>query len=72
MAPSAISVEEALELLGATGGHGSIDKPEGLIYRVERKGEVDFLCKYVNPDHQTGRYLPEYSGNGYIVNEFVI
>jgi len=67
-----LSVESALELLGVHGGHRAIDKPEGLIYRVERKGEVDFLCKYVNPDHQTGRYLPEYSGNGYIVNDFAV
>ena len=68
----AISLHEAIWLLGDAGGHGAMDKPEGLIYRVERKGEVDFLCKYVNPDHQTGRYLPEYSGNCYIANKSCI
>ena len=64
-----VSVENALELLG-NGGHGAIDKPEGLIYRVERNGIVDFLCKYVNPEKQNGIYLPEISGNDYVVNSF--
>lgn len=64
----AINTDEVMKYLGS-GGHGAIDLPEGLIYRVERKGEVDFLCKYVRPSHQTGRYLPEMSGNGYIVNK---
>lgn len=64
----AIPVNESLKLLG--GGHfGAIDPIEGLIYRVERNGVVDFLCKYVNPNHQTGRYLPEISGNPPIVNK---
>jgi len=34
-----------------------LEKPEGLIYRVERKGKVDFLAKYVRPDFETGKYL---------------
>lgn len=40
----------------------SIEKPEGLIYRVERAGKIDFLAKYVRQDFQTGQYLPEISG----------
>lgn len=66
---NSISVNDALELLG-NGKHGAIDKVEGLIYRIERRGEVDFLCKYVNHDHQTGRYLPEISGNKILTNNF--
>jgi hypothetical protein len=30
---------------------------EGVIYRVEREGRVDFLAKYVKPDFVPGRYL---------------
>lgn len=45
-------------------GHGAIDPVEGVIYRVERKGEVDFLAKYVRHDKEDGRYLPERNGTG--------
>lgn len=49
-------IESSLERGKST--HGAIDAIEGAVWRIERKGEVDFLCKYVRPDHQTGRYLP--------------
>lgn len=35
--------------------------PEGLIYRVERLGKVDFLAKWVRPGYVPGKYLPEIS-----------
>jgi len=41
------------------GGHGAVDPVEGLIYRIERKGEVDFLTKYVRHDKEDGKYFPE-------------
>jgi hypothetical protein len=62
-----LPVERALELLG-NGAHGAIDPVEGLIYRVERDGEVDFLVKYVKPGKENGIYLPEFSGLPYIKN----
>lgn len=34
-----------------------IDDPEGLVYRVERKGEVDFLAKYVRSDFVPGLHI---------------
>lgn len=43
-------------------------KPEGLIYRVERNGRVDFLAKYVRNDFEPGIYLPEISGNDPVWN----
>ena len=33
------------------------DEVEGVVYRVERRGEVDFLAKYVRPDKIDGKYL---------------
>ncbi len=52
-----ITVEELLpELNKKTKGIESLELPEGMIYRVERKGVVDFLAKYVRPDFQNGRY----------------
>lgn len=40
----------------------ALDPLEGVVYRVERKGKVDFLAKYVRPDKADGIYLPEISG----------
>jgi hypothetical protein len=39
-------------------GHGAIDPVEGVVYRCERKGKVDFLGKYVRPEKTDGYYLP--------------
>jgi len=53
-----ISTADAMTLHGP---HGSdlwpCDQPEGVVYRVERNGEVDFLAKYVRPDKVDGKYL---------------
>lgn len=38
--------------------HGRLGSPEGVIFRVERQGKVDFLCKWVNSDYVPGKYLP--------------
>ncbi len=46
----------------------SEESPEGLIYRVERKGKVDFLAKYVRQDFVPGRYLSEISGEEEVWN----
>jgi hypothetical protein len=59
------SVECALECIN-TSGHGAIDKVEGAVWRVERKGKVDFLCKYVRHDKEDGKYFPE-KNNGQII-----
>jgi RNA ligase len=51
----AISVEDAM-LLHGEGDHGC-DEPEGVVYRVERGGEFDFMAKWVRPDKIDGKYL---------------
>ena len=58
----ALSIESALRFLGEHGHHGAIDKAEGVVWRVQRDGKVDFLAKYVRPDKIDGCYLPELSG----------
>lgn len=35
----------------------SIGYPEGMVYRVERHGKVDFLAKWVRSDFPTGQYI---------------
>ena len=62
------SVEQALELLGPRGFHGATETIEGAVWRVERKGKLDFLCKYVRPDKVDGCYLPEVSGKDAVWN----
>lgn len=57
-----MSVEGSLEVAQHQNAHGAIDSIEGVVYRVEREGRVDFLAKYVRPDKKDGIYLPEISG----------
>lgn len=45
-----------------------VDAAEGVVYRVERGGIVDFLAKYVRPEKQDGIYLPEVSGKDAVWN----
>jgi len=66
-ANSALPVCEASAVLGDHGFHGALDKAEGAVWRVERNGMVDFLCKYVRPQKYDGIYLPEIAGTHYIV-----
>ncbi len=41
---------------------------EGVVYRLERKGKVGFLVRYVRPDKRDGIYLPELSGQAAVWN----
>jgi hypothetical protein len=62
-----VSIPIVLDRLN-TSGHGAVDRVEGAVWRVERKGVVDFLAKYVRPDKEDGIYLPEVSGSDAIWN----
>jgi len=53
-----INVETLLPILNErTKGIESVELPEGIVYRVERKGEVDFLAKWVRSDFPTGIFF---------------
>lgn len=67
----ALPIEVALDRLGQHGYHGATDQAEGLVYRVERNGVVDFLAKYVRPGKIDGKYLPE-NNNGQSVWNIII
>lgn len=56
-------VEYMIECIKVS-GHGALDEVEGAIWRVERKGKVDFLCKYVHHHKQDGKYFAEITGEG--------
>lgn len=48
--------------------HGAVDPVEGVVWRVERRGEFDFLAKYVRPEKVDGAFLPEVSGREAVWN----
>jgi len=48
--------------------HGEVDPVEGAVWRVERRGKFDFICKWVRPDKIDGKYLPEVSGTDLVWN----
>ena len=43
-------------------GHGALDHVEGYVCRVERRGQVDFLAKWVRADKEDGKYFKENYG----------
>jgi hypothetical protein len=59
---------DALQASGRNGFHGAIDPVEGAVWRVERKGAVDFLGKFVRLEKQDGCYLPEISNREAVWN----
>ncbi len=62
------TVEDVMSDLGEYGRHGALDPIEGAVWRVERRGTVDFLVKYVRPDKQDGKYLEAVSGGDPVWN----
>ncbi len=62
-----ISVEKALKAIEGS-GHDAIDKTKGVIYRVERNKQVDFLTKFVKHSKIDGKYLPEFNDGETIWN----
>lgn len=57
MSGGPVTIAEAMALIGEHGRYGA-DRAEGAVWRVERKGVVDFVVKYVRPDKVDGLYLP--------------
>ena len=54
----AVSVNKLLPKLNVgTDEIKSLGMPEGIVYRVERKGNVDFLAKWVRSDFESGKYI---------------
>ena len=63
-----MSVAGTLDRLGDYGFHGATDEVEGFVVRVQRRGEIDFLVKYLKPYKKDGIYLPELSGKEAVWN----
>lgn len=57
-----LSVEAAMAAVANGGFHGAQDGVEGCVWRCERKGEFDFIAKFVRHDKQDGKYFADISG----------
>lgn len=58
-----MSIEGALASIATGGFHGAQDGVEGCVWRCERKGQFDFIAKYVRHDKQDGKYFAQITGN---------
>lgn len=56
---NSLSIEKGMSLLNEYNDYPIMAKelPEGLVYRVERKGKLDFLAKYVRQSHESGKHI---------------
>lgn len=63
-----LSINDAIAAAQEQNHHKALDAIEGVVYRVERRGVVEFLAKYVRPEKVDGCYLPEVSGGEPIWN----
>lgn len=59
-----VSIYDVMQFLTDGSFHGGTGVAEGAVWRVERKGKVDFLCKFVQHSKVDGIYLPEMNGTG--------
>lgn len=57
-----------IEPMLASSNHGAVDPVEGAVWRVERRGEFDFIAKWVRSDKVDGSLLPEVSGGQAVWN----
>lgn len=55
----AISVKDSLKALGENGKYGAKELAEGVVYRAEYGGKIEFLAKYVRPEKVDGKYLDQ-------------
>ena len=53
-----ITIKRAMEIVGQ-GDLRKTRKPEGVVYRVERDGRVDFMAKFVREDKEDGKYMEQ-------------
>lgn len=58
-----LSVPLALAAIANGGFHGALDEVEGCVWRCERKGEFDFIAKFVRHDKQDGKYFEQMTGS---------
>jgi ATP-dependent RNA circularization protein (DNA/RNA ligase family) len=66
-----ISIKNSVKLL-SQGYYGHPDKPEGVVYRLEREGVVEFLAKWVRSDKQDGKFMDSETNNLNVQDRYMI
>jgi hypothetical protein len=64
----ALAIDDALARLGHHGFHGALDPAEGLVWRVEARGRVVGVAKFVRAGKQDGCYLADHTGREPVPN----
>lgn len=56
---NSISINDSLYKLNQIHNHNirCIDKPEGIVYRIERFNKFNFMAKFVRDDYVAGKYI---------------
>lgn len=57
-----LSVPMAVSAIAKGGFHGAIDEVEGCVWRCERRGEFDFIAKFVRHGKEDGKYFEQFTG----------
>jgi hypothetical protein len=57
-----LSIEAAMAAVASGGAYGAQDGVEGCVWRCERRGEFDFIAKFVRHDKQDGKYFAQITG----------
>lgn len=63
-----IAVDDAYRHFSRLNSYRAMDPIEGVVYRCERRGKVEFLAKWVRHDKVDGCYFPEVSGQDAVWN----
>lgn len=65
----AITPEDLIPILNQkTPEIESVELPEGMVYRVERRGKVDTLAKWVRSDFKNGQYIKNVAEADFVWN----
>lgn len=56
------SIPLAMAAIASGGFHGALDDVEGCVWRCERRGEFDFIAKFVRHEKQDGKYFEQFTG----------
>jgi len=66
--PGTCEILRATSFLDIKGKYHGLDMAEGCVWRLEHEGEFEALAKYVIPEKEIGKYLPEVSGRAPVWN----
>jgi hypothetical protein len=66
-----IALGAALEALGERGHHGALEAAEGVVYRLESRGRMLALAKWVRAGKIDGAYLADHGGGEHVWNTWV-